>query len=194
MKVSWLKTTKNKLVELVNDNYTDKNTAHSYLPLYQSLFESKRENAKNVLEIGIKEGGSIRLWNDFFINATVYGIDIYDRIKADIRNRKNIKLIWEDAYNAEFFKNTFSGMKFDMILDDGPHDLHSMKQCITLYSQVMADNGILVIEDVQDWSWISELTNTVPDNLKQYIKSYDLRGNKGRYDDIVFTIDKSKTN
>ena len=82
-------------------------------------------------------------------------------------------------------------MKFDMILDDGPHDLDTMKHCITLYSQVMADNGILVIEDVQDWSWIDELTKTVPDHLKQYIKAYDLRSIKGRYDDIVFTIDKS---
>ena len=31
-----------------------------------------------------------------------------------------------------------------------------------------------------------------PKNLKEFIKSYDLRNIKGRYDDIVFTIDKSK--
>jgi len=27
--------------------------------------------------------------------------------------------------------------------------------------------------------------------MKKYIKTYDLRANKRRYDDIVFTIDKS---
>lgn len=32
--------------------------------------------------------------------------------------------------------------------------------------------------------------NKTPEHLKQYIKTYDLRKNKGRYDDIVFTIDK----
>lgn len=183
------------LVEIVDNQYTDKNTVHSYLPLYQSLFESKRESAKNILEVGIYHGGSIKLWNDFFPNATVYGLDISDNIQCDIKNRTNVKLYtWADAYNPDFFNSTFSRMKFDILLDDGPHTLDSMKKFITLYSQAIDDDGILVIEDVQDWSWIAQLTNTVPDNLKQYIKTYDLRANKGRYDDIVFTIDKSSNN
>lgn len=55
----------------------------------------------------------------------------------------------------------------------------------------MTDDGILIIEDVQSWDWIDILINEVPENLKQFIKIYDLRANKNRYDDIVFTIDKS---
>jgi sugar lactone lactonase YvrE len=77
------------------------------------------------------------------------------------------------------------------MLDDGPHTLESMKQFIKLYSQIMAENGILIIEDVQSLDWIDILKNEVPEHLKQYIKTYDLRSNKNRYDDIVFTIDKS---
>ena len=58
------------LEQLVDDSLTDKNTSHSYLPLYQKLLESKKETAKNVLEIGIYyTGGSIKLWNDFFTTA-----------------------------------------------------------------------------------------------------------------------------
>jgi len=37
---------------------------------------SKKNTAKNVLEVGIYNGGSIKLWNDFFTNANVYAIDI----------------------------------------------------------------------------------------------------------------------
>ncbi len=77
------------------------------------------------------------------------------------------------------------------MLDDGPHSLESMKQFITLYSQILTDDGILIIEDVQSWDWIDLLKNEVPENLKQFIKVYDLRPIKNRYDDIVFTIDKS---
>lgn len=77
------------------------------------------------------------------------------------------------------------------MLDDDPHSLESMKQFIKLYSQIMSEDGILIIEDVQDWDWFEILSNEVPDNLKQFIKVYDLRQNKNRYDDIVFTIDKS---
>ena len=66
-----------------------------------------------------------------------------------------------------------------------------MKSFIKLYSQIMTDDGILIIEDVQSWDWIDILKNEVPDSLKKYIKVYDLRPNKNRYDDIVLTIDKS---
>ena len=77
------------------------------------------------------------------------------------------------------------------MLDDGPHTLESMKIFIKLYSQLMTEDGILIIEDVQSWDWIDILSNEVPLDLKQYIQSYDLRENKNRYDDIVFTINKS---
>ena len=55
----------------------------------------------------------------------------------------------------------------------------------------MTDDGILIIEDVQEWNWIDILKNEVPVHLKQFIKVYDLRENKNRYDDIVFTINKN---
>jgi hypothetical protein len=77
------------------------------------------------------------------------------------------------------------------MLDDGPHSLESMIKYIKLYSNLMTDDGILIIEDVQSWDWIQMLTDEVPEDLKKYIKTYDLRANKRRYDDIVFTIDKS---
>ena len=80
------------------------------------------------------------------------------------------------------------------MLDDGPHTLESMLTFIKLYSQIMTDDGILIIEDVQSWDWIETLTNAVPEHLKPFVKSYDLRENKGRYDDIVFTIDKLNSN
>ena len=40
---------------------------------------------------------------------------------------------------------------------------------------------------------IDILKNEVPEHLKPFIKIYDLRKNKNRYDDIVFTIDKSSS-
>jgi hypothetical protein len=54
------------LVQLVYPNLTDKNTVHSYLPLYQELLIRKKETARHVLEVGIFMGGSIQLWHDFF--------------------------------------------------------------------------------------------------------------------------------
>ena len=186
------------LEDIADNTRTDKNrpTGHSYLPLYQDLLISKKETAKNVLEVGIEHGGSIKLWSDFFTNATVYGIDIMNinDVWEGIKNKEKIILhTSSDAYNNDFFITHFlnKNIKFDFMLDDGPHTLESMKAFIKLYSQIMTDDGILIIEDVQSWDWIDILKIEVPENLKQFIKVYDLRKNKNRYDDIVFTIDKS---
>ena len=184
------------LEEIVDNSRTDINTVHSYLPLYQKLLINKKETAKNVLEIGIYYGGSIKLWSDFFTNANVYGLDIMNinNVWESIKNNEKIILHTStDAYNNDFFINHFlnKNIRCDFMLDDGPHTLKSMIQFIKLYSQIMTDDGILIIEDVQTWDWIDILKNAVPENLKQFIKTYDLRPNKNRYDDIVFTIDKS---
>ena len=183
------------LENIVDNSRTDKNTVHSYLPLYQKLLVNKKETAKNVLEVGVQAGGSIKMWSEFFTNATVYGLDIMnnDNHLEFIKNKENIKLYTStDAYNKDFFTTTFlnKNIKCDLILDDGPHSLESMIRFIKLYSQIMTDDGILIIEDVQSWSWIEILEDIVPDHLKQFIKVYDLRQNKKQYDDIVFTIDK----
>jgi hypothetical protein len=186
---------KMSLVDLADNTRTDKNTCHSYLPLYDQLLKGKKDSARNVLEVGIYKGGSIKLWNDYFQNANVYGLDIMNdnEVWDVLRTQPRITLRTStNAYDPVFFKSTFTdkNIKFDFMLDDGPHTLESMRDFIRLYSQVMTDDGILIIEDVQDWAWIDALKDETPAHLKPYIKTYDLRPNKNRWDDIVFTIDK----
>jgi hypothetical protein len=180
---------------------TDKDTVHSYLDLYEKLLEKKRDTATHVLEVGIgdfgdKNGGSIKLWRDYFTKATVYALDILpiDRVMDELLHDTRVVLYTSsNAYDADFFAREFLGKNItcDFLLDDGPHTLDSMKRFVQLYSQIMKDDGILVIEDVQDITWLDILKNEVPEHLKQFVKCYDLRSNKNRYDDIVFTIDRS---
>jgi hypothetical protein len=183
------------LEEIADNSRTDKNTLHSYLPLYQKLLINKKETATHILEIGILQGGSIKLWKDFFTNATIHGLDKMEShlVWHEIKNDERITLHTSiDAYDSSFFNNTFSSkdIRFDLILDDGSHLLSDMIKFIILYSQVMADDGILIIEDVQQWDWIETLSDNTPTHLKQFIKIYDLRNNKNCRDDILFTIDK----
>jgi cephalosporin hydroxylase len=181
------------LEQIVDNSITDKNTVHSYLPLYQNLLIGKKETTKNVLEVGVYHGGSIKLWSDFFTNATIYGLDINVQELDFIKNKENIILFEStDAYNEDVMTNLLNkNIKFDFLLDDGPHTLESMKKFIKLYLPLMTEDGILMIEDVQFIEWLDVLKNEVPEHLKPFIKTYDLRSNKNRYDDIVFTIDKS---
>ena len=188
------------LSDYCDDRFTDKNTVHSYIDLYQTLFESKKESATHILEVGIgpishQNGGSITMWADYFMNAQIHTADIIsiDQVRKELLDHPRIHLhTSNNAYNMNFFTNTFlsKGLKFDMLLDDGPHTLESMIDFVTMYSQLLKDDGILVVEDVQNIKWLDALRGVTPDVLKPYIRVYDRRDVKGRYDDIVFTINK----
>lgn len=176
----------------LNNKFTDKNTRHSYLGLYETLLEPIKNTAKNILEIGVQTGGSIKLWHDYFKQATIYGCDIEDTLKInELKNNPRVCLsLNENAYTEEFVQKKFENIKFDFLLDDGPHTLESQEKFLELYCPLLNENGILIIEDVQSTDWLEKLTHKTPEHLKKYIKTYDLRKNKGRYDDIVFTVDK----
>lgn len=179
---------KPSLMSTANDYYTDKNTVHSYLPIYQKLFGHK--DLKNILEIGIQRGGSIKLWSDYFPNAHVFGIDLTDElICLNIKDRKNISLIFKDAYSEDII-NELKDIKFDLIIDDGNHVLDSMKKAMELYLPMLKDDGIFIIEDLRDIQWLDILKGVTPLEDRKYIKKFDLRRNKNRWDDILFVIDR----
>lgn len=188
------------LVDLIDDNASDKNTVHKYLGVYESLMSSKKYSAKNVLEVGVWKGGSIKLWHDYFPNATIYGLDrllAETTSKVDIFNKPRIKLYTPtDAYDEETFKRNFldKNIKCDVLVDDGPHYLETMKAFVRMYSQIMTDDGILIVEDLDHIEWLDDLRNECPDELKPFIKTYDLRSISIDQNSILFIIDKSKTN
>jgi hypothetical protein len=209
---------KTQLVDLVDNRYTDKNTAytspiytsacpkgikhtgpygHTYLPLYEELLKDKKDTAKNILEIGISQGGSIKLWSDYFTHADIYGVDIIMRNSPPLnylKRKSNVHLIINDAYTENFVNETFNSksIKFDMILDDGPHTLESMKKFVRLYTPLLKEDGILMIEDIFYTSWFDELKKEVPNNLLKYVDTYDRRNIKNKHNDLVFVINKSK--
>jgi len=180
-----------------NNKYTDKQKKHNYLPLYEKILSPIRESATSVLEVGIgnwpgKQGGSLLLWRKYFTNAEIYGLDILpitrvlDELIAD---DKVILYNNINAYDENFVKETFKNKKFDFLIDDGPHSLQSQIDFIKLYTPLLKDNGVLIIEDIQKIHYLDALKNATPENLKQYIKTYDSR-TKRVGDNIVFTIDK----
>ena len=183
--------------DLANE-ITDKETIHSYLDRYTNIFNNKRYNAMNLLEIGIYKGRSIQLWRDYFYNADIYGVDINDISIINnkyILNDKNIKLFTNvDAYSYEFITQNFidKNINFDILIHDGSQTLISHISFLVKYIGLMAENGILIIESIQNINDIHILKSFVPFELEKYIEIYDLRSNKNSYDDILFVINKNK--
>ena len=170
--------------------FTDKDTTHSYLETYEKLMKDKCLTSKNILEIGVQYGGSMKLWNDYFVNANIYGIDI-SQAPIFLNEYKRINCLKMNAYSQDSI-DYFSkqNIVFDFILDDGLHTLDSMIYFIKNYLQLLDTEGILIVEDVQDINWCDTFKTLVPNGYTYEI--IDLRHIKNRWDDILFVIKKNK--
>lgn len=164
---------------------------HSYVEAaYGDAFRRIRD-AKNILEIGIYTGGSHLLWRDYFPNSTVIGVDI--RLCNELTNQDRIIQVVGDAYCKEAV-SMFQDNYFDLIIDDGPHTLDSMKYFVQNYLCKLKDNGILCIEDIMEFSWVYELSRLIPEEDQKHLKVYDLREEDGKSDSILLIIDRGVTN
>jgi len=168
---------------------TDKDTIHNFINgFYEENFAKYQDKKINLLEIGINAGGSLFLWSKYFQNGNIYGIEVNDKIQPYFKGLPNIRYIFSDAYN----ENTIKYLpQFDIIIDDGPHSLESQKYCVSNYINKLNDGGIMIIEDIQSPHHIDILQSCVPkdSNLKSY--HADLRATRGRYDDLLFIVEKS---
>ena len=59
---------------------------------------------------------------------------------------------------------------------------------LSLYLPLLTEGGMAVIEDVQSPDWFNTLKQHVPEEFT--FEEIDLRGIKGRYDDLVFAVTK----
>lgn len=171
---------------------TDKFTSHSYLDSYESVLAAKKDTALNVLEIGVSKGGSILLWRDYFEKAQIYGLDVED-MPEDIVNdsKERINIIKANAYDEKFIKENFinKGIKFDFLIDDGPHLLPSMQFFATHYSMLMAPGAIMIIEDIPILEWGAQIISCFPKNVQSKARTIDLRSIQNRWDDIIVVLE-----
>jgi hypothetical protein len=180
-----------KLENIIDHSKTDKGSTHSYVPFYQHKLEGRRDKVKKVLEVGIERGGSLLLWEQFFPDAMVYGMDIMSSAPECLKGHKRIATaLGVNAYDKRMIDSLRRDAQFfDLMVDDGPHTLESMLFFARHFSQFLAPGGLLVIEDIPDPEWVHYIFGAVPEHLKKFCEAYDFRTIKRRHDDIIFVID-----
>ena len=178
------------LLEIYNKFYDpktgwpDKNSVHSYLPVYEEILAPYRKTAKNILEIGLMSGESLRMWDEYF-TGEVFGIDCSIKPidgKADLTKaiEDGLYISIGDATNPDDIERFYKGLKFDVVVEDAGHDINQQLMINRVLSPYMNEGGIYIIEDVQnidrDGYWF---------NADEII---DRRDVKGRYDDVMILI------
>jgi len=134
------------LAELAIKHKTDK-VQWGYIDHYERYFpEITRYFDLKILEIGVKRGASLRMWQDYFYKAKIYGMDI----NSNCAHPTGTTIFIGDQSKKEdlqAFKKKH-GLGFDFIVDDGGH---STRQQITSFKclwEAVEPRGLYVIEDL----------------------------------------------
>ena len=185
-----------KLSQMVpNPRYcTDKDTTHSYLEVYDEIFQSYQNKDINLLEIGNGVGGSIKLWLDYFKSIKIHGLEIND-LKGlhDLNNQyDNVDIVMGiDAYSEEAVNLTSLKGPFDIIIDDGSHLTAHQLFVMNRYMPLLKSGGLMIIEDIQSVDLISLLLKNITSlESNDKVSIFDRRNIKNRFDDIIIVIKK----
>jgi len=161
---------------LKNKYRTDKYDLGYVSDMYDDLFTSYKEIKINFLEIGVLDGGSIRMWRDYFLPETE--IHTLDTVYCeDIENLQNVFQHIRNAYNEKGL-STFDDNFFDIIVDDGPHTFESMEFLITGYHSKLKPGGLMVVEDIMDLIWTPRLIEVAENVGYTQIKRVEMAGHQ----------------
>jgi hypothetical protein len=136
---------------------------HSYTDFYAMLFDHCRDRVQAVFECGLgtydprfaanmgakgRPGASLRVWRDYFPNATIVGADI-DRQVLFAEDR--IRTHWVDQTDPAAIRAMWDAepiASFDLIVDDGLHQFAAGSCLFEHSAHRLAPHGIWIIEDV----------------------------------------------
>jgi len=167
---------------------TDK-AQHGYMPYYEQHFKKQiarlGEDPHKILEIGCKQGASLRMWNELFPNTQLFTIDIFKEFNPpdDILELYSITGSQTDGRILQHARE--KGV-YDIIIDDGSHN--SRDQLISFYGLVNC-TFTYVVEDLhccndsfyrQDMTFAQTMLGQMKDNKFPF--KFDL------YDDKIAFI------
>jgi hypothetical protein len=157
-----------KLDEIALRSGTDKaSNWHDYMHAYSRHFKPYKDLPIKFLEIGLWEGGSAKLWEEYFTQAELHFIDIsFDALKFR-SGRSHYHLCNQESPEElnNFVKVT--GGDFDVVVDDGGHTARQQLTSFSILFPKLKSGGIYVIEDLHSSSW----GGTGPGSTIHFLKS-----------------------
>ena len=134
------------LTEIAEKHGTDKcpALALSYTPFYEELLAGR--DVRRLLEIGIWEGQSLRMWAEWLPEAEIWGVDIDPaRLVFEGRIRSSACDQGDPAALAHLARSI--GV-LDVVVDDGSHLAIHQGISANALLPFVAPGGLYIIEDV----------------------------------------------
>ena len=115
--------------------------------VYEPFLTVLRDEPVSVLEIGVREGASLRMWRDYFPAGRIVGIDTAQQAAEHEDDR--IKVIIGDQIDAAVMDAAIEavGSPVDLIVDDGGHYAYQQIRSLLYLWPHVKPGGIYVVED-----------------------------------------------
>ena len=119
-----------------------------FLKYYASHIGHLVDEPIRLVEIGVQNGNSMRLWEQLYPKATIFGIDILKTCKRF--ETKRTKIYIGDQTDADFLKFFIedTGGDFDVVIDDGGHRMKQQIESFRALFPTVKSGGIYAIEDL----------------------------------------------
>jgi cephalosporin hydroxylase len=129
-------------------NDEGQNIYHGYTDTYFKLFENEKYEYQDILEIGIQSGFSHLMWEEFFPNATIYGIDLgTDPLYKNVSSNR-IKVLIADQSDENTILEYFKNIMLNVVIDDGSHLCKHHQQTFRFLWPKVKSGGYYIIEDL----------------------------------------------
>jgi predicted O-methyltransferase YrrM len=183
-------------------NVTNARHCHPYTLFYDSLFRNKKNDNLAIAELGILEGSSLRMWQEYFPNSRIYGLeynnDLINKFKKSYNNDR-ITLSHINVTNSESIKSAFSTLDimYDIIIEDTTHQFEDQIRVIEHAYQYLKPGGVLIIEDIfkryNESDYIKRLQSILHNFQDYYFIELDHinRNSTGWDNDKLFVLVKS---
>jgi len=177
----------------------DSDTNHNYCEFYDELFREERDLVRHVLEIGINAGSSLRMWEEYFPNAKIVGLD--SDAKCLVHDTDRISCYAADQNNPQDLYKVMRAVAdrptFDLIIDDGSHIREHQVTSMKTLLPFLSSWGYYIIEDLGTGPDVDfkPLIDAVPPGYSyQTIQIHDGWGPKVQPYEWLFVVEHEDNN
>lgn len=141
------------LDRIAKSHGTDKSSEiHNYCVKYEKYLPYKRYEKLTILEIGVLDGKSLKMWRDYFYKSYIIGLDINPECKQFEESKIEIEI--GSQVDENVLRNVCDKYGwFDLIVDDGSH----MNEHVTFTFEKLfpriKPGGVYVVEDCGTAYW-----------------------------------------
>lgn len=175
---------------------------HHYFEIYERFLSCFKNKYPIILEIGLWQGGSCEMWNDYFQGkCLIHGIDNnlscleipaklgVRNIEVDIGDQGSI-----DFWNSFFLK--YPDLKIDFIVDDGGHTMEQQIQTFKSTFPRLKNGGVYICEDVhtsymKEYGGGDDCFDTFVNYSKKYVDKINSFHNNINFDSGILDNVKS---